>query len=160
MHGIPSFIIPDRGAKFNSRFLRSFQKGLGTQVKLSTTFHPQTNGQEKRTIKNLEDMLRSCVIDFKVSRDNHLPLIEISYNNSYHSSISIAPIEALYGRRCRFPIGWFEAGESSLLGPIMIYEALEKVRLINDRLKMAYSRQKFYAALTKRDLECEVGDRV
>ena len=70
-----------------------------------------------RNIKNLEDMLRECVIDFKGSLDDHLPLIEFSYNNSYHSSIRMAPFEELYVRRCRSPVGWFEVGESSILLP-------------------------------------------
>ena len=95
-HGIPLSIISDRGAQFTSHFWRSFQKSLGTQVKLSTAFHPQTDGQAARTIQTLEDMLRACVIDFRGNWDNHLPLIEFSYNNSYHSSIRMAPFEALY----------------------------------------------------------------
>ncbi|WMV50252.1 hypothetical protein MTR67_043637 [Solanum verrucosum] len=90
--------------------------GLGTRVKLSTTFHPQTYGQAERTIQNLENMLRACVIDFKGNWDDYLPLIEFSYNNSYLSSINMAPFEALYGRRCRSPIGWFEVGEVTLIG--------------------------------------------
>ena len=85
-------------------------------MKLSTAFHPQTDGQAERTIQTLEDMLRECVIDFRGNWDDHLPLIEFSYNNSYHSSIGMAPFEALYGRRCRSPVGWFEARESSILG--------------------------------------------
>ncbi|PHT51835.1 hypothetical protein CQW23_06297 [Capsicum baccatum] len=81
---------------------------LGTQVNFSTSFHPQTNGQDEHTIVTLEDMLRSCVIDFKGSRVDHYPLIEFTYNNSCHSSIQMAPFEELYGRRCRSPIGWFQ----------------------------------------------------
>jgi len=105
LHGSPLSIISNRGAQVISHFWRSFQSGLGTQVKLSTAFHPQTDGQAERTIQTLEDMLRACVIDFKGNWDDHLPLIEFSYNNSYHSSIAMAPFEALYGRRCRSPIG-------------------------------------------------------
>ena len=126
-------------------------------MKLSTAFHPQTDGQAERTIQTLEDMLRACVIDFKGNWDDHLPLIEFSYNNSYHSSIAMAPFEALYGRRCRSTVGWFEVGEFSLLGPEVVYEATEKVQLIRDRLKTAHSRQKSYADNRKRDLEFEVG---
>ncbi|WMV42095.1 hypothetical protein MTR67_035480 [Solanum verrucosum] len=81
------------------------KKGLCSKVNLSTTFHPQTDGQAERTIQTLEDMLRACVIDFKGTWDDHLPLIEFAYNNSYHSSIQMAPSEAIYGRRCRSPIG-------------------------------------------------------
>ena len=86
-HGVLLSIISDRGPQFTSHFWKSFQKGLGTQVNLSTTFHPQTDGQAERTIQTLEDMLRVCVIDFKGSWDDHLPLIEFAYINSQHSSI-------------------------------------------------------------------------
>ncbi|WMV09136.1 hypothetical protein MTR67_002521 [Solanum verrucosum] len=92
-------------------------KGLGTKVKLSTAFHPQTDGQAERTIQTLEDMLKACVIDFQGSWDDHLSLIEVTYNNSYHSSIGMAPFEALYDRRCRSLIGSFEVGEIALIGP-------------------------------------------
>ena len=64
LHGVPLSIISDRGPQFTSRFRKSFKKGLGTEVNLSTTFHPQTDGQAERTIQTLEDMLRACVIDF------------------------------------------------------------------------------------------------
>ena len=64
-HCVPLSIISDRGAQFTSRFRRSFQKGLGTTIKLSTAFHPQTDGQAERTIYNLEDTLTDCIIDFK-----------------------------------------------------------------------------------------------
>ena len=84
------------------------QKELGTRVDLSTTFYPQTDGQSWN-IQVLEDMLRACVIDFGGQWDQFLPLAEFAYNNSYHSSIEMAPFEALYGRRCRSPIGWFDA---------------------------------------------------
>ena len=105
MHGVPISIISDRGTQFTSHFWRSMQKELGTQMDLSTAFHPQTDGQSERTIQVLEDMLRACVIDFGGQWDQFLPLTEFSYNNSYHSSIEMAPFEALYGRRCRSPIG-------------------------------------------------------
>ena len=101
-------------------------------MKLSTVVHPQTGGRAQCTIKTLEDMLRACVIDFKGSWDEHLPLIEFSYNKIYNSSIRMAPFEVLYGRRCKSPVGGFEVGESSILGPEIIHEALEKVRMIRD----------------------------
>ena len=80
-------------------------------------------------------MLRSCIIDFKGSWDKHLPMVEFSYNNSYHSSISMAFFEALYGKRYRSPIGWFKMGESSLLGPESIYKTLMKAYIIRNCLK-------------------------
>nr|GEV81822.1 putative reverse transcriptase domain-containing protein [Tanacetum cinerariifolium] len=87
-----------------SGLLKSFQKAIGTQLDMSTAYHPQTDGQSERTIQTLKDMLRACVIDFGNGWERHLPLIEFSYNNSYHASIKAASFEALYGRKCRSPI--------------------------------------------------------
>ncbi|GJW46757.1 putative reverse transcriptase domain-containing protein [Tanacetum coccineum] len=105
-----------------SRFWQSLQKALGTQLDLSTAYHPQTDGQSERTIQTLEDMLRACVIDFGNGWDRHLPLVEFSYNNSYHTSIKVAPFEALYGRKCRSPVCWAEVGEASITRPEIIHE--------------------------------------
>ncbi|GKB08294.1 putative reverse transcriptase domain-containing protein [Tanacetum coccineum] len=102
-HGIPASIICDRDGRFTSNFWRSFQKALGTDISMSTAYHPETDGQSERTIQTLEDMLRACVIDFGKGWVKHLPLAEFSYNNSYHASIKAAPYEALYGRKCRSP---------------------------------------------------------
>ncbi|GKC83403.1 putative reverse transcriptase domain-containing protein [Tanacetum coccineum] len=97
-HGVPVLIISDRDSKFTSHFWKSLNEALGTQLDMSTAYHPQTDGQSERTIQTLEDMLRACVMDFEKGWDRHLPLIEFSYNNSYHTSIKAAPFEALYGR--------------------------------------------------------------
>ncbi|GJZ47375.1 putative reverse transcriptase domain-containing protein [Tanacetum coccineum] len=110
-HGIPVSIICDRDPRFASNFWRSLQKALGTSLDMSTAYHPQTDGQSERTIQTLEDMLRACVIDFGNGWVKHLPLVEFSYNNSYHASIKTAPFEALYGRKCRLPVCWAEVGE-------------------------------------------------
>nr|GEY21115.1 retrotransposon protein, putative, Ty3-gypsy subclass [Tanacetum cinerariifolium] len=116
-HGVPVSVIFDRDSLFTSRFWVSLQKALGTQLDLSTAYHPETDGQSKSTIQTLEDMLRECVIDFGSSWDKHLLLVEFSYNNSYHASIKAAPFEALYGQKCRSPVCWSEVGESQLTGP-------------------------------------------
>ena len=105
-------------------------------------------------------MLRACVLDFKGSWDDHLPLIEFGYNNSYHSSIKMAPYEALYGRKCRSPIGWFEVGETALFGPDLVLQAMEKVKVIQQRLAIAQSRHKSYADVRRRGLEFSIGDWV
>ena len=106
---------------------------------LSTAFHPQTDGQSERTIQVLEDMLRACVIEFGGHWDNFLPLPEFSYNNSYHSSIDMAPFEALYGRRCKSPIGWFDAFEVRPWGTDLLRESLDKVKCIQEKLLAAQS---------------------
>ncbi|KAD4180377.1 hypothetical protein E3N88_28968 [Mikania micrantha] len=100
-HGVPLSIISDRDSRFTSRFWQSLHKSLGTHLNLSTAYHPQTDGQSELTIQTLEDMLRTCVLDFGGNWDFHLPLIEFSYNNSCQSSIGCAPFEALYGQKCR-----------------------------------------------------------
>nr|GEW52980.1 putative reverse transcriptase domain-containing protein [Tanacetum cinerariifolium] len=84
----------------------------GTQLDMSTPYYPQTDGQSERTIRTLEDMLRACVIDFGKGWDRHLPLVEFSYNNSYHTSIKAAPFEALYDQKCRSPNCWAEVGDA------------------------------------------------
>ena len=133
---------------------------MGTRLTMSTTFHPQTDGQFERTIQVLEDMLRACVLDHKGSWEEHLPLVEFSYNNSYQASIQMAPYEALYGRPCRSPLCWTEVGESSITSPDLIRDTSKKVSLIRQRLLMAQSRQKSYADVRRRPLEFEVGDHV
>ena len=95
LHGVPISIISDRDSIFTSCFWQSLQKSLGTRLDMSTDYHPQTDGQSERTIQTLEDMLRACVIDLGKAWDVHLPLVEFSYNNSYHTSIEAAPFEAL-----------------------------------------------------------------
>ncbi|WMV29781.1 hypothetical protein MTR67_023166 [Solanum verrucosum] len=107
---------------------------LGTQLNFSTSLHPQTDGHSERTIQVLEDMLRTCVIDFGGHWDKFLPLCEFSYNNSYHSNIDMTPFEALYGRVCRSLIGWFEAGDVKPLGVYLVKDAQDKVRSIQAKL--------------------------
>ncbi|GJV77711.1 putative reverse transcriptase domain-containing protein [Tanacetum coccineum] len=159
-HGVPVSIISDRDGRFTSHLWQAFQKALGTRLDMSTAYHPQTDGQSERTIQTLEDMLRACVMDFGGSWDTHLPLIEFSYNNSYHTSIKCAPFEALYGRKCRSPVIWTEVGESQLIGPEIVQETTEKIVQIKERLKTARSRQKSYADKRRKPLEFQVGDRV
>ncbi|GKC81078.1 putative reverse transcriptase domain-containing protein [Tanacetum coccineum] len=127
---------------------------------MSTAYHPQTDGQSERTIQTLEDMLRACVIDFGNGWVKHLPLVEFSYNNSYHASIKAAPFEALYGRKCRSPVCWAEVGEVQLTGPEIVQETTEKIIQVKQRMQAARDRQKSYADLKRKPMEFEVGDKV
>ncbi|KAJ0704440.1 putative nucleotidyltransferase, Ribonuclease H [Helianthus annuus] len=160
LHGIPLSIVSDRDSRFTSHFLASFQKAMGIKLNLSTAYHPQTNGQSERTIQTMEGMLRACVIDFRGNWDDHLPLIEFSYNNSYHTSINVAPFEALYGRKCRTPVCWAEIGEKQLSGPEIVQETTDKIIQVKERLKAARDRQKSYAGNRRKPLEFQVGDKV
>ncbi|GJV60953.1 putative reverse transcriptase domain, ribonuclease H-like domain, aspartic peptidase domain protein [Tanacetum coccineum] len=127
---------------------------------MSTSYHPETDGQSERTIQTLEDMLRACVIDFGKGWDKHLPLVEFSYNNSYHASIKAALFEALYGRKCRSPVCWTEVRDSQLMGPEIIQETTKKIVQIRQRLQAARDRQKSYANVRRKPLEFQVDDRV
>nr|GFB24296.1 putative polyprotein [Tanacetum cinerariifolium] len=135
-------------------------KALGTDICMSTSYHPETDGQSERTIQTLEDMLRACVIDFGKGWVKHLPLAEFSYNNSYHASIKAAHYEALYGRKCRSPVYWAEVGESQLTGSELIQETTEKIVLIKQRMQAAQDRQKNYADRNQKPMEFEIEDRV
>ncbi|GJX03684.1 hypothetical protein Tco_0189600 [Tanacetum coccineum] len=149
-HGVPISIISDRDSHFTSRFWKSLQSALGTQLDMSTAYHPETDGQSERTIQTLEDMLRACVIDFRKGWERHLPLVEFSYNNSYHASIKAAPFEALYGRKCRSPVCWAEVGDVQLTGPEIIHETTEKIVQIRQRLQAARDRQRSVIRFGKR----------
>ena len=159
-HGVPLAIVSDRDTRFASRIWNAVQERMGTRLKMSTAYHPQTDGQSERTIETLEDMLRACVIDFGGSWDKHLPLIEFAYNNSYHSTIGMAPFEALYGRKCRTPTCWSEAGEKPVAGPELILETTEKINAAREHMKAARDRQKSYADKRRKNLEFQAGDFV
>ncbi|GKC20421.1 putative reverse transcriptase domain-containing protein [Tanacetum coccineum] len=157
---VPICIISDHDSHFTSRFWQSIQNALGTQLDMSTTYHRETDGQSERTIQTLEYMIRSCVIDFGKGWERHLPLVEFSYNNSYHASIKAAPFEALYGRKCRSSICWAEVGDVQLTGPEIIHETTKKIVQIRQRLRAARDRQRSYANVRRKTLEFQVGDRV
>ncbi|GKB90446.1 putative reverse transcriptase domain-containing protein [Tanacetum coccineum] len=159
-HIIPVSIICDRDPRFASNFWRSLQKALGTNLDMSTAYHPQTDEQSERTIQTLEDILRACVIDFGNGWVRHLPLVEFSYNNSYHASIKAAPFEALYGQKCRSPVCWAEVKQVQLTGPEMVQEITEKVIQIKQRMQADRDRQKSHADLKRKLMEFQVGDRV
>ncbi|KAA3483754.1 DNA/RNA polymerases superfamily protein [Gossypium australe] len=100
-HGIPCWIVSKRDLRFTSRFWKQLQTYLGTKLRFNIAFHPQTDGQSERVIQVLEDMLRSCVIEFGMNWEKYLPLAEFAYSNSYHASLGMSPFEVLYGRNCR-----------------------------------------------------------
>ncbi|GKA01860.1 putative reverse transcriptase domain-containing protein [Tanacetum coccineum] len=117
------------------RQLKSLQKALGIHLDMSIAYHPQTDDQSERTIQMLKDMLRTCMIDFGNGWDMHLPLVELSYNNSYHTSIKVASFEALYG-------------------------PTKKIIQIKNQIQAACDRQKSYADMRRKPLEFQVGDKV
>nr|GEV99048.1 reverse transcriptase domain-containing protein [Tanacetum cinerariifolium] len=159
-HEVPVSIIFDRDGRFTSQFWQAFQKALGTLLDMNNAYHPQTDGQSEKTIETLEDMLRACVIGFGNAWDRHLPLVEFSYNNSYHSSIKAAPFEALYGRKCRSPVCWTKVGNVHLIGLEVVHETTEKIIQIKSTIQAARDRQKSYADVRRKPLDFQVGDKV
>nr|GEV31879.1 putative reverse transcriptase domain, aspartic peptidase domain protein [Tanacetum cinerariifolium] len=120
LHGTLAAIVSDRDPRFTYRFWKGLQNAWGTRLKFSTAFHPKTDGQTKQTIQTLEDMLRSCALEWTGNWDEYLCLVEFAYNNSWHASIKAAPYELLYGRKCREPIYWNEVGERVIEGSELI----------------------------------------
>ncbi|GKB41562.1 putative reverse transcriptase domain-containing protein [Tanacetum coccineum] len=133
-HGIPVSVICDRDPRFASNFWRSLQKAL--------------------------DMLCACVIKFGNGWVKHLPLVEFSYNNSYHASIKAIPFEALYGRKYHLPVCWAEVGQVQLTGPKIVQETTEKVIQIKQRIQATRDRQKSYTNLKRKPMEFQVWDGV
>src|SRR5688572_13056005 len=160
LHGVPKKIVSDRGTQFTSHFLQQLHEALGTHLKFSSAYHPQTDGQIERTNQILEDMLRACALQDKMGWDKRLPYLEFSYNNSYQASLKMSPFEALYGRNCRTPLHWDEPGERQVFGPDILLEAKENIRMVRENLKAAQSRQQSYADTRRRELSFEVGDYV
>jgi hypothetical protein len=113
---------------------------LGTNSNINTAFHPQNDGQSERVIQILEDLLRACALEFSGIWEEHLSLIEFTYNNIYQTTIKMTPFEALYGRKCRTPLCWEEVGDRKLYGAELVQITTEKVRIIKDRIKVAQDR--------------------
>ncbi|GKD80880.1 putative reverse transcriptase domain-containing protein [Tanacetum coccineum] len=129
-HGVPVSIISDRDGRFTSHFWKSLNKALGTRLDMSTTYHPETDGQSERTIQ------------------------------TYHTSIKAAPFEALYGCKCRSPICWAKVGDSQLTSLEIIHETAEKIAQIKIRIQAARDRQKSYDNVRRKPFEFQVGDKV
>nr|GEV16329.1 putative reverse transcriptase domain-containing protein [Tanacetum cinerariifolium] len=135
-------------------------RGFCARLDMSITYHPQTDGQSKRTIQMLEYMPHACVIDFRKGQDGHLPLVEFLYNNSYHMSIKAALFEALYGRKYRPLVCWAEVGDSQLNGSEIVHETTDKIIQIKNHTQAVRDRQKIYADVRRKPPKFQMGDRV
>jgi hypothetical protein len=134
LHGVPKKIVFDRGTQFTLMFWERLHETLDTQLRFSSAYHPQTDGQTKRVNQILEDMLRACAFQYGISWDKSLSYAEFSYNNSYQESMKMAPLEMLYGRRSQTPLFWSETGEQKVFGPNILQEAEKQVRMVRENL--------------------------
>jgi hypothetical protein len=125
-------------------------------LRFSFSYHPQSDGQTERVNQILEDILRACALQYERSWDKSIPYAEFSYNNNYQESLKIARFEMLYGRTCRTPLFWSEAGERKVFGPDILQEAKKQVRMVRENLRVAQSRQKSYVDHRKRELSFKV----
>jgi hypothetical protein len=140
LHGVSKKIVSNRGTQFTSKFWERLHETLDTQLRFSSTYHPQTDGQTKRVNQILEDMLRAYALQYGRSWDKSLPYAEFSYNNSYKESLKMAPFQMLYGRRCQTPLFWSEARERKVFGPDVLQEVEKQVRMVRENLRVAQSR--------------------
>jgi transposase InsO family protein len=134
LHGVPKKIVSDRGTQFTSKFWERLHETLDTQLRCSSAYHPEIDGQTERVYQVLEDMLRACALKYGRSWDKSLPYAEFSYNNSYQESLNMTPFEMLYGRRCRAPLFWNETREQKVFGPDILQEAEKQVRMVRENL--------------------------
>ncbi|WVZ93781.1 LOW QUALITY PROTEIN: hypothetical protein U9M48_039736 [Paspalum notatum var. saurae] len=141
LQGVPKRIISDRGSQFTSRFWEQLHNSLDTKLRFSTAYHPQTDGQTERTNQILEEMLRACAIH-------------------YQASLKKSPFEALYGKRCRTPLFWNQTGEKQVFGPDIVQDAEQQLRIVQENLRVAQSRQRSCADVCMRDLSFKVDDHV
>ncbi|GJW34540.1 putative reverse transcriptase domain-containing protein [Tanacetum coccineum] len=163
LHGTPSAIVSDREPMFQRLVSEKVDRSCGNRgLSLMSAFILRSHGQSRYcpmfSQKTLEDMLRSCALEWAGNWDDYICLVEFAYNNSWHASIKCAPFEMLYGRKCRAPICWDQVGERILEGPEMIEVTNEKVAVAREKLKEAQTRQKSYADRHRRALEFQPGE--
>ena len=159
-HGVPVSITSDRNPGVTSKFWKAFQETLSAELRYNTTYHPQTDGQSERTIQTLDDMLRASVLQFCDDWQAKLDLMEFAYINSYHSSIGMAPFETLYGKACCIPLCWSKVGERPLVGPEIVEETTQNVKVIKANMKAAHDRHNSLAYRHATDRVYDVGNWV
>lgn len=160
LHGFPEIIVSDRDPKFTSLFWRTLHQAFGTKLNMSLAYHPQTDGQIKRVNRVLKDMLQMYCMDQKIKWEDYLYLVEFAYNNSYHSSLGMAPFEVLYGRKYKTPLSWDNLEDRVFIRSDHLKEMEEQLKMIQKRLKEAFDHQKSYANLKRTHREFFMGDKV
>ena len=158
LHGVPKEVISDRGKEFCNGFMKQLYKLIGTEQKLSTAYHPQTDGQTERVNRVLEDMLRNYVGGKQDDWDEYLAAAEFAINNSYHDSIGTTPFKLWTGRHPNLPVSIAKGKfpKAAEFADQMIQGLADAKR----HLEAAKQRQKAYADKKRRHVEFELGDKV
>nr|GEV44688.1 hypothetical protein [Tanacetum cinerariifolium] len=155
-----AYFLPVKENDMLEKLMRQYLKEVVSRCSIGYEHGiPSTDRcQSERTIQTLEDMLRACVLDFGKGWDRHLPLVELLYNNSYHTSIKTAPFEALYRRKCRSPICWAKVGDSQLTSPEIIHETTKKILQIKSRIQAAQQLSKVHSTFYVSNLKKFLAD--
>jgi hypothetical protein len=125
LHGVPKAIVSDIDPKFTSNFWKSLFKGFGTNLNLSTTYHPESDGKTEGTNRIIEDRLRMYVMDQPLKWEDYIHLVEFAYNDVYQASLKMSPSEALYGRKCNTPVRWDNPADKAVIRPDFLKEIEE-----------------------------------
>jgi hypothetical protein len=161
LHGIPKKILFDRDPKFTSKFWKGLLKGFRTNLNFSIAYHPESDGKTERVNQVIEDMLKMYVMDKPSKWEDHLHLLEFSYNNGHQASLKIIPFETLYGRKCNTPITWDNPPTNrAVIGPELLREMEEKMSKIRHNLKASQDRKKIYVDKGRTHREFKVCDHV
>jgi hypothetical protein len=160
LHEIPKKIVSDRDLKFTLNFWKGLFKGFGMNLNLSTTYHPESDGQTERVNRVIEDMLRMYVMDKPSKWEDYLHLVEFAYNNGYQTSLKMSPFESLYDRRCNTPVSWDNPADRTIVGPELLKEMEDQMFKIKKNLKSTQDRQKIYVDKNRIHKEFKVGDHV
>jgi hypothetical protein len=160
LHGIPKTIVSNRDLKFTLNFWKGLFNGFGTNLNFSTTYHPESDGKTKRVNKVIEDMMRMYVMDKPSRWEDYLHLVEFTYNNGYHASLKMSPLEVLYGRKCNTLVSWDNPADRVVVGPELLKEMEDQMIRIKHNLKVSQDRQKSYDDSNKTHREFKVGDHV
>jgi hypothetical protein len=140
LHGIPKTIVSDRDPKFTSNFWKGLFKGFITNLKFSTTYHPESDGQTESVNRVIEYILRMYVMDKPSRWEDYLHLVEFAYNNGYHASLKMSSFEALYGRKCNTLVSWDNPADRALVGPELLKEMEDQMIKIKQNPKSAQDR--------------------
>lgn len=162
-HGVPRSIVSDRGSQFTSNYWQSIWKQLGTTLKMSTAYHPQTDGQSENTNRQVETMLRARVNFNQNDWDEHLPLVVLAINSSKQASTQQSPAYLTYGRELTQPLDLAIAPLREMNNP----SAEQRIKKIHDAwqrarqsLQLAQQRQSHYANQHRSEVKIKLGDQV
>jgi hypothetical protein len=160
LHDIPKTIVSDRDPNFNSNFWKGLFKGFKTNLKFSTTYHPESDGKTERVNQVIEDMIRMYVMEKPSKWEDYVHLVEFTYNNGHKASLKMSPFEVIYGKKCNTPISWDNPIDREMVGPELLREMEEKMTKIKNNLKAAQDRHKIYADKDIIHREFYIGDYV